>query len=130
MTGFVTDRIDLPALRELVPDIRVTFVRLDDGRRGCIASFTFRGLPYEVEAIESDEVSDLDSEIRRRCLWLIQRTTMPMRADAIRSRQKESQIVEAAARGDAQQAEHLAKELAVSNEARTRRMPVRTRFER
>lgn len=103
--------------RANAPDMRITKVRLEGGRRACRADFTFAGERIEVEAVESDELPDPDDAIVRRAAWVIYRrmgVTMPT-DDAERERLT-AQIVEASLRGDAQLADAIGRELALRNE--------------
>lgn len=120
----------LQFIRAHTPDLRIEKQRLDDGRRACLARFSFRGESFEVEAVEADGIVP-DDEVVRRVSWLIyRRLGIRTQLDVTARDKREAAIVEATQRGDADLAARLGLELALSNEGHVSRSPVRARWER
>ena len=117
-------------IRSIAPDHRIRKARTEDGRRGCLATFTFRGEEIKVEAIEDENTDPDDAIVRRSAAVLYQRLGIRTHVDEARTSQLEADVVKARLDGNAEQADRLALELALSNEGYSRPRKIRARWER
>lgn len=124
------------ALRDFVrthaPDLRIRTGATPDGRQARKATFTFRGNPYEVEAIEGENgCTDADHTVFEHCAWVLRKALGIRTTNDVRQRRDlESKVLAAALSGDTKRTDELGLELAMKNERRVNRTQVRTRFER
>lgn len=128
----VPKHVSINAIREwvrhVVPDIRVQTRRLPDGTRGCAAKFTFGGEELFTESLESATNPSPDEDVWRRTAWILN-ARMGVRTELADEERAllEQQIVDAARNGLTEQADALARHLAMSNEGYVVG-PLRTKF--
>lgn len=98
-------------VRANCPDMRIQRQRLQDNRLACLATFSFQGEEFQIEAVENDDVRDAADEIVRRCARLLWHRMGLRSLDEPRRQKLIDRIYSAVLRGDVELADRLSAEL-------------------